>query len=618
MQWVSVERSRGGRIQWTRPVCRSATVRVLTTLALAASLHAQISSEWRRIGNNVIARGLASPASGPVSRVWYSADGKVLYARTAAGRTFSTVDGDRWVESDAEPPARVAGAVANVPARGIAYRADQHVWRSADGGQRWANLTQIGGRSILGGRLNDVAVSPSNPEEVAVAGEHGVWRSVDGGDSWLGLNDGLANLPAARLLSAGPGEVRLLTMDGAEVIWTQGARSAWMPAPDSVFAGERVLLERTAAVSVARAGDAVYAGFADGRVSISSDRGRTWVETPRVDGAGAVVRIYTDGRDPAFALAVTSSTGRARILRTVNRGAFWDDITADLPAGAAYGITADRVTGAVYVASDAGVFYTFTDTRAAAPATAWTRLRNQPSVDVLLDSAGNQLYVASQGTGVYATVAPHRVRDPRVVSAGDGQSRPAAPGALLTVVGAQVRSAQAGEQPASVLAASALESQVQLPWSIAGTGVMVSMTASSGNRIQVGLPVAETAPSVFVDKDGSPLLMDADSGLMLDAGSPAKSRTRIQILASGLGRVTPDWPVGTAAPLQDPPKVVAPVRVLLDREPLDVLRAALAPGYVGLYIIEVQLPAIVNRGPAELYIEAAGNSSNRVQLWLEP
>jgi hypothetical protein len=46
---------------------------------------------------------------------------------------------------------------------------------------------------------------------------------------------------------------------------------------------------------------------------------------------------------------------------------FWDDITSDLPSGTVYGIVADRPTGAAYLASDAGVFLTYTDTRAAAP-----------------------------------------------------------------------------------------------------------------------------------------------------------------------------------------------------------------------------------------------------------
>jgi uncharacterized protein (TIGR03437 family) len=95
----------------------------------------------------------------------------------------------------------------------------------------------------------------------------------------------------------------------------------------------------------------------------------------------------------------------------------------------------------------------------------------------------------------------------------------------------------------------------------------------------------------------------------------------MQILATGLGRVRPDWPAGVAAPVDQPPAVVAPVRAYLDRSPIEVTRAVLAP-YAGFYLIEVELPKIVNYGPAELYIEVgaagAGQTSNRVRLYIEP
>jgi uncharacterized protein (TIGR03437 family) len=115
-----------------------------------------------------------------------------------------------------------------------------------------------------------------------------------------------------------------------------------------------------------------------------------------------------------------------------------------------------------------------------------------------------------------------------------------------------------------------------------------------------------------------PLIVNADTGLMLDAATPARSRTRLQIFATGLGKVKPDWPAGVPAPTNDPPNVIANVQVFLDREPLPVTRAMLAPGYVGLYLVEVQLPDIVNRGSAELFLEAAGHRSNQVRLFLEP
>ena len=114
------------------------------------------------------------------------------------------------------------------------------------------------------------------------------------------------------------------------------------------------------------------------------------------------------------------------------------------------------------------------------------------------------------------------------------------------------------------------------------------------------------------------MLLDGETGIMLDPMHPARSRTRIQILATGLGAVTPHWPTGMAAPLENPPQVSSPVRAWLDRAPVEVTRAVLAPGYVGFYLVEVEIPAIVNFGPAELYLETAGQASNRVRVYIEP
>jgi len=104
----------------------------------------------------------------------------------------------------------------------------------------------------------------------------------------------------------------------------------------------------------------------------------------------------------------------------------------------------------------------------------------------------------------------------------------------------------------------------------------------------------------------------------LDAGNTAHSNARIQVLSTGLGRVKPDWATGIPAPLENPPAVVATVRAYLDGAPVAVTRATLAPGYVGFYLIELQVPAVVNSGPADLYLTAEGHESNHVRLYLEP
>jgi uncharacterized protein (TIGR03437 family) len=257
---------------------------------------------------------------------------------------------------------------------------------------------------------------------------------------------------------------------------------------------------------------------------------------------------------------------------------------------------------------------------AAGPATSWTAVQGLPAaraLDVKLDAGGNQLFVLVEGYGVYAAMAPHRVGSLRLVNAADFSQRAAAPGSLVSVLGGRVLTARAGALNVPVLAASEAETQIQVPFGVLGSSLALALETGQGS-VRVALPLEGVSPAIFVDRDGTPLVTNADTGVLLDAMNTAHSNARIQLLTTGLGRVRPEWPAGIAGPLENPPQVVAPVRVFLDRAPVEVTRAVLAPGYVGLYLVEVQLPALVNAGPAELYVEAEGRESNRVRVWIEP
>jgi uncharacterized protein (TIGR03437 family) len=236
---------------------------------------------------------------------------------------------------------------------------------------------------------------------------------------------------------------------------------------------------------------------------------------------------------------------------------------------------------------------------------------------VRLDGGANQLYAAVDGYGVYAAIAPHRFRDASVVNAADYSSRATAPGALLSVLGTRVESASSGNTVVPVLDATNTASQIQVPFEAQGNTFSLSLEAAAG-RMTVGLPLQSVSPAIFVDPEGTPLILDADSGVLLDSTKPAHSNSRIQILTTGLGLVRPDWPTGLVAPQTDPPRVVAPVHAYLDHSPVVVTQASLAPGYIGFYLIEIQLPQIVNAGPGELYVEAEGQQSNRVRIYTQP
>jgi uncharacterized protein (TIGR03437 family) len=638
-------------------MCRKDTIRqfagltvVLGGALLASAQTAPLALDWRHIGNSGLDLSIAGVATGPVDRVWFSADGSSLYARTASGRVFQTEDFERWkAASDTVAPVVVAAGAVGMPETGAVLRAvaggsariygfGRDAWRSDDGGSNWSNLTDYRGASIVGGTVTDLAVSPRDPEELAMAGPRGVWRSVDGGLSWSGLNQTLPNLPVTRLLAV-PGSGRGVRLglggpDAMEVEWAPGEKTAWKPADAIELRRDAVLKQALGArlkktvTAAAALGSFVYAGDSEGRLWTSADLGETWAQFGLIE-TGAVEAIFIDPKDPRVALAAlrmpaTPSSIQAKsahVLRTMNGGIFWDDITSTLPDVAAHGIAADRTSGAVYVATDAGVFYTSTDLTSAGRPTNWIavsdKLPRAPAMDVRLDTGANQLYVALDGYGVYATIAPHRFRDVRVVNAADYSSRAAAPGSLLSVLGANVQTAQSANLSVPVLDATDTASQIQVPFEAKGTSLPLILDAASG-RVLAGIALQSTSPSIFVDPEGSPLILDADSGVLLDAMKPAHSNTRIQILATGLGRVTPDWPTGMAAPRSDPPRVVVPVQAWLDRAPVEVTQAVLAPGYIGFYLIEVQLPRIVNAGPAELYLQAEGHESNRVRLYIEP
>ena len=604
--------------------------------------------DWRRIGNSALELALPSVATGPIDRVWYSADGSSLFVRGATGLIFESQDFELWRTADDKTavPAVLANdsAGTGIPEARMKLQAsaDGHhlygfgtnAYRSEDAGQTWTNLTGYKGNSLLGSGLLDLAVSPRDSDEIVAAASTGVWRSVDGGLSWTGLNQGLPNLPVRRLYATPSGThgIRMSLRvpggreyNGTEYEWAPGEKTAWKPSRNSDAEREAALEQALSQVlnasitAVATAGNNIYAGAADGQLWASSDRGASW-SAARERASGPVESIFVDPKDPRIALAVYGSRKFARVVRTMNGGQFWDDITANLPESAAHGIAADLASGAIYVATDAGVFFTITNLASAGQATAWESIGgNLPGAsarDVRLDSGANQLFAAIDGYGVYAALAPHRLRNVRVVNAADYSARPAAPGGLLSVLGTRILSAQTPDFPIPVLAASDYASQIQIPFNARGNALALTLDSPSG-RLSLGMPLAPVSPAIFVDPDGTPLILDGDSGILLDASKPAHAKSRIQVLATGLGRVSPDWLAGVPAPAGDPPRVIAPVRVLVNGLALVMRQASLAPGYPGYYLVEAVLPDIVNAGSAELTIEVGGQASNSVRLTIE-
>ena len=609
-------------------------------LALAGLAPAQ-NANWRRIGNSAVDLMLASPATGPVERVWFSDNGGTLYARTRAGKIFQTSDYEVWLPSQnaVEPAPQPAPAVVRIPENGVRPVSSgfgrvyglggRQLYRSEDGGSTWANLTAFKTESVIGFGQHSVAVSNSNPDQIVVANDFGVWRSMDGGLSWTGLNEFLPNLGIKRILATPSGtagtRVETDTMGPMEL---PPGGSVWQPVDDRTSANDaarrKAYSDRagTAVSAYGKSNQTVYVGTADGRILISRDDGASFVATDTGRASGPVERIFVDPARPDVALAALGGPNAPHVLRTTNVGQFWDALDSNLPNAPAHAVTGERAAGAVYVATDRGVFWAQVDLdNAGTPNVNWISLSDRlppgaGATDVRLDASGIQLYAAIDGYGVYATAAPHRQRSLRLVNAADFSTRAAAPGSLLSVIGGRVSSVRAGNLEYPVLAAADDASQIQVPFDAVGPNVTLALETGNGS-VRLGMQVQPVSPALFVGLDGTPILQDADTGLLLDVRKAAHPGARLLVSATGLGKVTPEWPTGLPARVDNPPAVAANIRAFVNGAPVPVTRATLAGGFIGFYVIELQLPAINNSGPAELYITADGVESNRVQFLIE-
>jgi uncharacterized protein (TIGR03437 family) len=226
------------------------------------------------------------------------------------------------------------------------------------------------------------------------------------------------------------------------------------------------------------------------------------------------------------------------------------------------------------------------------------------------------LYIALDGYGVYAAAAPHNRRSLRIVDAADSTVRPAAPGSLLSVLGANVNSVTGGNLSYPVLNHGDSESQIQVPFGAVGPNVMLALNTTAG-LVTTNLALQSVSPAILVGRSGVPVLYNADTNLPLDLRNAAHSNGRVDVIATGLGKVQPEWQAGIVAP-ENAPAVTAQVQAFLDGAPVQVTRATLAPGYAGFYLVELQLPSVTNAGMSELHLTAEGQESNKVQIWIEP
>ena len=147
------------------------------------------------------------------------------------------------------------------------------------------------------------------------------------------------------------------------------------------------------------------------------------------------------------------------------------------------------------------------------------------------------------------------------------------------------------------------------------------LVVQRGTAISVpeAVVVAPAQPAVYTQDQsgtGAGVIVNGVTNRLITAANPARAGDVLTIYANGLGAVNPPVALGAAAPPAGPlSRTVNPVTVRIAGVAVTPQFAGLAPGFPGLYQINVPVPAGVPTGDAvPVTIEVAGQVSRPVTI----
>ena len=189
-----------------------------------------------------------------------------------------------------------------------------------------------------------------------------------------------------------------------------------------------------------------------------------------------------------------------------------------------------------------------------------------------------------------------------------------APGAIVTIFGTDLASDTevASEVPlptmlgetsvtfngiaAPLFFVSGTQINAQVPFElVAGAGlVMVQVTRGGETSTAQPIAIAAVSPGIFTQNEqgtGPGAILHAADFQPVTESNPAQTGEFLLIFCTGLGPVQPEVPSGNVAPGTEPlARTANTPMVNIGGIPAEVVYSGLAPGFVGLYQVNVKVP----------------------------
>ncbi|MGC1934615.1 MAG: hypothetical protein WA681_06305 [Candidatus Acidiferrales bacterium] len=302
------------------------------------------------------------------------------------------------------------------------------------------------GPAIMGGRIDDIAVDPSDHETIYLgAAAGGVWKTTDGGMSWTSTWDSEPN-PSIGALAVAPSNPSTVWVGTGEAnnrqsaSWGDGvykstdAGKTWthMGLDDTQAIGRIVIDPTNADVVYVAALGHLWGPNPERGLFKTTDGGKTWNKVLFVNDDTGVTDVAIDPQSPTTLYAAAYERRRTTwgfngggpgsgVYKTTDGGATWNKLTNGLPTGddGRIGVAVYRknpnivyaliqnAAGGVFRSEDKGATWTKMSSDDPRPSY-FSQIRVDPNNDLRIWMGGVEISYSEDGGKTFST---QRVKD---------------------------------------------------------------------------------------------------------------------------------------------------------------------------------------------------------------
>jgi uncharacterized protein (TIGR03437 family) len=139
------------------------------------------------------------------------------------------------------------------------------------------------------------------------------------------------------------------------------------------------------------------------------------------------------------------------------------------------------------------------------------------------------------------------------------------------------------------------------------------VSANGALTLPENIDITVLQPGVAQFPDGTVIAQISGTTTLISASNPATPGQNLTIYLAGMGPTNPPVPSGQPTPLQLVPVTNQPT-VTLDGQPVSYAYAGLTPTGIGLYQINMTVPANARTGVLDLVVTQNGVAANTTKL----